>query len=143
MNSKNAIKIIFIQKSYSVLLGPFCLLRSTLVLYVLCWSYWVQSVQIGHILSSSVLFGSHWSYSVHFGSIRSILVLYRSFCLLQLTMVLFSPPWSYLVHMSTLVLIYPLVLIRSCSIHLVLIMSYYVLLHSICVHFGPFLCTYI
>ena len=133
MNSKNAIKIIFIQKSYSVLLGPFCLLRSTLVLYVLCWSYWVQSVQIGHILSSSVLFGS----------IRFTLVLFGPLCPLQSTLVLFGPHWSYLVHMSTLVLIYPLVLIRSCSIHLVLIMSYYVLLHSICVHFGPFLCTYI
>ena len=143
INPKKAIKMIFIQKSYSVLLGPFCLLWSTLVLFVLCWSYWVQSIQIGHILSSSVLFGSHWSYSVHFGSIRFTLVLFGPLCPLQSTLVLFGPHWSYLVHMSTLVLIYPLVLIRSCSIHLVLIMSYYVLLHSICVHFGPFLCTYI
>ena len=66
INPKKAIKMLFIQKSYSVLLGPFCLLWSTLVLFVLCWSYWVQSIQIGHILSSSVLFGSHWSYSVHY-----------------------------------------------------------------------------
>ena len=58
---------------------------------------------------------SIFSSSVHFGSIRSILVLYRSFCLLQLTLVLFSPPWSYSVHMSTLVLIYALVLFWSTS----------------------------
>ena len=137
MSTRNAIKMINIQKSYLVHFSPIRSIFSSSVHFGSIWSTFVLLGPIGPNWSYSfllVLFGSHWSYSIHFGSIRSILVLYLSFCLLQLTLVLFSPPWSYLVHMSTLVLIYPLVLFWSYLVHLIPILSY-------SVHFIPFVST--
>ena len=83
------------QKSYlGVLISLFCPLWSTLVLFGLCWSYWVH-----YILSTSVLFGLHWSYLVHstlvlFGSHLSYSVHSVNLSPIQLTLVLFHPLWS-------------------------------------------------
>ena len=65
-----------------------------MVLFGLCWSYWVH-----YILSTSVLFGLHWSYLVHstlvlFGSHLSYSVHSVNLSPIQLTLVLFHPLWS-------------------------------------------------
>ena len=122
---------------YSFTLVLFYLLRT----YFVCighiqsiplWFYLVHICPIRSILSTQVLFNQHWSYSVHYGPIQSTLVIFSSIC-------------SYSVHMSTLVLIYPFILIWSTSVHLVPIRSYSI--HSIyLVHLYPLrsiLCTYI
>ena len=95
MSPKNVIKIIYIQKSYSVhyaLFGPlqfyqvlfnpywsysvqFNHIQSTLILFVSFCQFWSTSILFGpfsplsfirSILSTLVLFGSHWSYSLHY-----------------------------------------------------------------------------
>ena len=147
MSSKNAIKIINIQKFYSVyfvLLGPlwfysvhigpilstlilfcpFCPLRSTLVLFCPLWSYSVYSVHIGLILSTLVLFS-------HISPIQSILFTLIHFSLIQaiqsslVLFGLFCQLWFYSVHFglaqSTLVLFGP---IRSITSTLVLICTF-------------------
>ena len=99
MSPKNAMKIINIQKSYSVYIGsiwsnliqfsPLCLLKLYSVHSVLFNPHWLYSVHIRPILSISVLFGlfcplssysidsiyfgSIWPYSVYIGPIWSIL----------------------------------------------------------------------
>ena len=110
MSPKNAIKMINIQKFYSVYFGP--ILSS--------------SVHFSSIQSILVLFGAigpHLFYYVHFSLIQSTMVLFGPFCplrsylvdigLIRSTLVLFVPILSI---MSTLVLIYLFVLIRSPSI---------------------------
>ena len=77
MSPKNAIKIINIQKFYLVHFGLILSILSTLVLLV-------NSVQIGPILSTSILFCPF----CHFGPNLSI----HSYS------VHISPPWSYTVH---------------------------------------------
>ena len=71
MNPENAIKIINIQKSYSVLFSPL-------------WFYSVQIGPIWSILSSSVLFSRHWSSLVHYGPIRSNMSTFYLICPLAL-----------------------------------------------------------
>ena len=97
MSPKNAIKMINIQKSYLVHVGPILSNLSSLI-------------HFSSITSTFVLVGPHWSYFVHFSPISFTLVMFGPFC----------PSWSYLVDIvtirsitSTLVLIYPFVLIRS------------------------------
>ena len=117
MSIKNAIKMINIQKSYSVhivLFSPICSilsslfhigsLRSTLVLFGLHWSYSNHLFSpFNPLWSTSDLFGPYgllWSYSAHsidFGSIRSTLVLFSPSCPLWSYLVHFSPIWSNLV----------------------------------------------
>ena len=128
MSPKNAIKIINIQKFYSVHFG---LIRSTLVLFS--------------------PFSPHWFYSMHFKSVRSKLVQFGPFCPLWFylvdvgpilsTSVLLGPIWSYSVLFVpirsitlTLVLICPFVLTRSHSVHFRRLWSNSV--YS--VKFGPF-----
>ena len=140
MSIKNAIKMINIQKSYSVhivLFSPIWSilsslfhigsLRSTLVLFGLHWSYSNhQFSPFKPLWSTSDLFGPYgllWSYSAHsidFGSIRSTLVLFSPSCPFWSYLVHFSPTWSYSILfvpiqaiMSTLVLICPFILIQS------------------------------
>ena len=100
MSHKNALKMINIQKSYSVhfvLFNPhwFCLvyvgpigsIRSTLILFYPLMSYSVHIGYIQSIQSILDLFGPYWSYSVnsiHFSPIQYT----------QFTSVLFSRFWS-------------------------------------------------
>ena len=111
MNPENAIKIINIQKSYSVLFSPL-------------WFYSVQIGPIWSILSSSVLFSRHWSSLVHYGPIRSNMSTLFLICPLALFQ-------STLVH---LVLFSP---VRSYSV----IFCPFGPLCSNCVHFDQFLCS--
>ena len=115
MSPKNAIKVINIQKSYSIQIGSIqsiCPLLSNVVLFSSFSPLKFYSVQfdpLSCIQSTLDLFGLHWSYSVHsvhfdllqsylshsvhIGLIRSILF----------TLVLFGPFYpllSYSVHIS-------------------------------------------
>ena len=135
MSPKNAIKMINIQKSYSVHIGSIQSILSFLVQFGPIRSYSIHFNANQSIWSALALFGSHWSYSVHFGpfcplwsysvcisSIRSILFT------LVLFLVLFGlcPLWFYLIHfvhfnhiraiqsiLSTLVLFGSFSLLRS------------------------------
>ena len=118
--------MINIQKSYSVHFGPFgpfCPLRSMLVL-------------LGP-------FGSHWSYSIHFSHIRSILVIFNPlnplwFYLVDIasiwSILSYSAIWSYLFLFGPYFHFGPNISIHSYSVQLIPIWSYYVHL----VHFTPF-----
>ena len=135
MSHKNALKMINIQKSYSVhfvLFNPhwFCLvyvgpigsIRSTLILFYLLMSYLVQIGYIQSIQSTLDLFGPYWSYSVHsiqFGPIQYTLFTSVLFSRYWSYSVHYGPICSYLVHMSTWVLIFPFILIQSYLVHLV------------------------
>ena len=161
MSPKHAIKMIKIQKSYSVHINSvdlFCPLWSNLVLfspfyllklYLVQFSPFglIQSTQstlalFGPILSTLVLFGpfcplcpirSIMSTLDLFGPIWSILVLFSPFCPLWFYSVHFGPIQSYSVH---------LIPIRSYSIHLVQF-GPIASLRFILVHLDLFLCTYI
>ena len=107
MNSKNAIKIIFIQKSYSVHFGP---IRSILS----------SQVHFDSICSMLVLLGPicpNWSYSILFSPI-------------WFTLVIFSPLWFYSVHISSIWSI------MSTSVDIGPIRSTLILFGPY-VHFGP------
>ena len=138
-----------------VLFGPFCLLRSNLVIFGPFYPLWSYSVHFDTIWFTLILFcpiRSMLSTLVHFSPIRDIrydLVLIGPFFplwfysvhlvhfgLIQSTLVLFGPVQSIL---STLVLICPLVHIQSTRSTLFLFSSFGPLCsysdHS--VHFAP------
>ena len=135
MSPKNAIKIINIEKYYSVhfvlfdphwfclvYIGPIGSIRSTLILFYPFKSYSIHIGYIQSIQSTLALFGPYWSYSVHsinFGLIQSTLFTSVLFSWYWSYSVHYGPICSYLVHISTLVLICPIVLIQSYSVHLV------------------------
>ena len=109
MSFKNEIKMINIQKLYSVhigsilstsfIFGPFCLL-------------WLYSVDIGPIWSTSVLFnpirfylflsGLLQSYLVHLGSIQSTLFPFGPLHSIWSICVHYNPFWSTLIHFCAL-----------------------------------------
>ena len=97
MSPKNAIKMINIQKSYLVHVGPILSNLSSLI-------------HFSYIISTFVLVGPHWSYSVHFSPIQFTLVMFGPFCLPSSYSVDIVPIQSIT---SALVLIYLFVLIRS------------------------------
>ena len=119
MSPKNTIKMINIQKFYSVHFG---LIRSILF----------SSVHFGFIWSTLVLFSPfspHWFYSIHFKSVRSTLVPFGPFCPLWSTLVLlepFSPHRSSSVHS-----------IHFDSIWSILILVLFSWRWSYSIHFGP------
>ena len=100
MSPKKVIKMINIQKSYSVLIDSILSIISSLVPFGPFCPLWFYSVYFGpiwSILSTLILFVPIWS----------TLVLFISFCPFQFyssilsTLILFghiSPHWSYLVH---------------------------------------------
>ena len=103
MSLKNAIKMIHIKKSYSIHFGHIQSILSS-----------SSSIHFGSIRSTLILFGQfspHWSYFVHSSFIRSILVLFGPF---QFYSVDSGPIWSIT---FALVLIRPIILIRSSSVH--------------------------
>ena len=78
MGPKNAIKMINIQKFYSVHFGP---IPSILSFSVHIGSIWSMLVLLG-------LFYPHLSYNIHFSPIRSTLIIFSPF----------NPLWFYSVH---------------------------------------------
>ena len=110
MSSKNAIKIINIQKSYSVHIGSIWFILSSSVQFCpirSIWSYLVHYVHQSSIIYS-VLFSPHWPYLVHIGPSWFTEVIFGPFCLLWsysvhyvyfgFNFVLFGPYWFYSVH---------------------------------------------
>ena len=110
MSSKNAIKIINIQKSYLVHIGSIWFIMSSSVQFFSIqsiWSYLVHYVHQSSIIYS-VLFSPRWPYLVHIGPSWFTEVIFGPFCLLWsylvhyvyfgFNFVLFGPYWFYLVH---------------------------------------------
>ena len=104
MSSKNAIKMINIQKSYSVHIGFIRSILSSSVQFGSIQSHLVHSIHqssIGSNSSHSVLFSRLQSNSVHSSHtvpIRFTLILFHLLRSIQSTLTLFGPHWSYSVH---------------------------------------------
>ena len=120
MSPKNAIKIINIQKYYSVHIDPF-------------FPLWFYSIHLGPIRSTLVLFGPIFPLS----PIQSILVLFGP---LWSYLLLISPHWSTLSNsinfgpiQSSLFLFGPILSIRYTLFHLCSLWS----LQTTSIHFGP------
>ena len=164
MHPKNAIKMINIQKSYSVHIVSLWSNLSS-VQFNPIWSYLVHSIHHSFVRSNSIylvhfspiqsiqstlaLFSSYWSYLVYFGFIQSImptLVLFgpiRSILSARSTSVWFGPfctVWSYSVHFVHFDSIWSYLVhidpIRSTSVLLVLFCPL-CQLRSYLVRFGP------
>ena len=101
MNPKNAIKMIFIQKSYSVHFGfirsilsswvHFGSICSTLVLLGLIGPNWSYSILFSRIWFTLVIFNPLWFYSVHICSIWSIMSTSVEIGHIWSTLILFGP----------------------------------------------------
>ena len=162
------LKMINIQKSYSVYIGSIRFILFSSVQFGPIQSILSAKVLFGLIQSTSAPISPHQSHSIHFGLIQSILstlVLFGLLCLLWFYFILLGPHWSNPVHsihfdplqsysdhsvgpiwfiLSTLVLLGPIQITLILFGPLRSSMSILVLFDPICsilvhsVHFGPF-----
>ena len=149
MSPRNAIKMINIQKSYLVHFGPIRSIFSSSVHFGSTWSTfvllgligpnWSYSFLFSPIRFTLVIFSPLWFYSVHIGPISFILSTSVDIGPIQSTMILFG---LYVHFGPNLCIGFFLVLFGPPCSHSVIFCPFSPL-HSICVHFGPFLCTYI
>ena len=168
MSPTNTIKMINIQKSYSIHFDSNqSILSSSVHFGFICqWLYLSMVVLLGplgphcsySILQSYSVHIGHFQFiqstsvhSIHFGPIQSTLVQFSPLWSCLVHFVLFGSICSYSVHMFTLVLICPFILIWSmlilvcppCSYLSIQSTSFHLVhlcpLQSILVHFGSFL----